>query len=762
VIGHCIYAVDMNPMAVELAKVALWMEAMEPGKPLSFLDHHIVCGNSLLGVTPKLLEQGIPDDAFVALTGDDKEVVKTLKARNRNERKKSLLALTFGDSQEQTLRDTADELLAIDHLDDQRVADVVEKSRRYAALLESRDHKALRLAADAWVAAFVGAKTRASPEITAAVVNASLSDPDTVPQALAAEIKHLADRFRFHHWQLVFPDVFAAEGREDERTGWSGGFDLVLGNPPWERVKLQEKEFFASSAPEIAKAPNKAARTRLINALKSEDPGLWDRFQDAVHDAEAISHFLRTSGVYPLCGRGDVNTYAVFAEQMRSITGPTGRAGVIVPTGLATDDTTKHFFSDLVDRRSLVSLFGFYDRKQIFQAADVHGFCLLTLSGSDRAIEEPEFVFFARSIAEMHDPTRRFTLTAEDFALLNPNTRTCPIFRSKRDAEITKGIYRRVPVLINRTRENGNLWNVSLSAMFHMSNDSNLFVDKAPGANDHVLLYEGKMIHLYDHRFASFNGDEFVDVPETRKEYSTFVSAARYAVPRDEFERRYASLGGPPLLLGFRNIGRSTDSRSFIVSAIPATAAGNNLPLLVIRDAEQAMLLLGILSSYALDYCARQKVGGTTLNFFIVEQFPVLLPKVMDQPCAWDTSARLRDWLLPRLSELVFTANDLRNPTTGVVYSYVSARRPFVRAEVDAALFYLYGLEKADLEYVMETFHVVRDREVTAFGSYRTKELILEVFKNMAKAIETGEPYETILSPPPADPSLHHPAEEFI
>ncbi|HLU30901.1 MAG TPA: N-6 DNA methylase, partial [Acidimicrobiia bacterium] len=477
VIGHCIYAVDANPMAVELAKVALWLEATEPGKPLSFLDHHIVCGNSLLGTTPELLEDGVPDDAFKALTGDDNDHVKELRKRNRAERKKGLAALPFGDTPDELLQHAADALAEIDALDDTSLPDVEEKRKRYEALLHSTEQRRLRLAADAWVAAFVAPKTGETPAITHAVVNTALGDPDRMSQDIVDLVESLSTELRFHHWHLAFPDVFTEErGGRHHQAGWFGGFDVVLGNPPWERVKLQEKEFFASSAPEIAKAPNKAARTKRIDRLRKDNPGLWESFQRALHRSEAISHFLRRSGVYPLCGRGDVNTYTVFAEGMRTITGPAGRTGVIVPTGIATDDTTKHFFADLVETKSLVSLFDFENRKAIFPGVHrSYKFCLLTLSGTEHPIDEAEFCFFALDTGDLSDAERRFTLTPEDFRLLNPNTRTCPIFRTRRDAEITKGIYRRVPVLVDETREESNPWVISFQRMFDMANDAQLF-----------------------------------------------------------------------------------------------------------------------------------------------------------------------------------------------------------------------------------------------------------------------------------------------
>ncbi len=776
VIGHCIYAVDLNPMAVELAKVALWIEAMEPGKPLTFLDHHIVCGNSLLGVTPKLLEEGIPDKAFVALTGDDKELVKALKARNRNEREKGLIALTFGDTPEVLLRRAAEELAAIDRLDDTTVEAIAEKQRRYGRLIESAEQRRLRLAADAWVAAFVGPKTKSSPQITTAVVNATLNDPNTVPTGLIADIAEIAHCFRFHHWHLAFPHLFTSGTVEDKTTGWSGGFDVVLGNPPWERVKLQEKEFFATSAPEIATAANKAARQRLIKQLIEGQPGLWEAFQVAVHDSEAMSQFLRASGVYPLCGRGDVNTYTVFAEMMRSVVNRTGRAGVIVPTGIATDDTTKHFFADLVDQKSLVSLFDFENRKAIFLGVHrSYKFCLLTLAGADCPVDEAEFCFFALDASDLSEPERRFTLTADDFALLNPNTRTCPIFRTKRDAEITKGIYRRVPVLVNETKEDGNPWGVTFQRMFDMSNDSQLFRTRDHLEADgwtlegnvfnrdderHLPLYEAKMIHHFNHRWATYDGDEIRDSTRTELAVPGFAAIARYWVNQLDVK---SAMRNPyaQWLLGFRRIARSTDERTFIACFLPPVAAGDSV-FLVWSESTVAWTLGALFSSLAFDYIARQKQGGTNANFFLVEQLPLPSPKTIRTRVLWSTDT-LVEWIRPHVLELAYVADDLAG--IGVTLDYQGApfqwdplRRSLLCAELDAAVFHLYGIEREDVDYIMETFPIVKRKNAAEHGSYRTKDLILDVYDRMAKAIGTGELYQTILDPPAADPSLCHPA----
>ena len=521
VIGRCLYGVDMNPMAAELCRVSLWLEALEPGKPLSFLDHHIRVGNSLLGTTPELIEAGLPDEAFKAQQGDDRKFCTGLRRRNKVERESGqqdmgYLMVAEPSAEYDTL---ASRSRWIDESPDDTLGDVRGKEAQFRRLVVSGEYRHRQLVADAWCAAFVqpkGVGVGRDPAlcITTDTLRGLEADPEALAPAQHREVERLAREYQFFHWHLAFPEVF--EG------GGGGGFDCVLGNPPWERVKLQEKEWFAERRPEIANAPNAAVRKRMIRALADDDPELYRAFLDALRRSEGWSHLMRNSGRYPLCARGDINSYAVFAEGMRSVLSERGRVGCVLPTGIATDDTTKFFFQDVVGTKSLVSLFDFENRNGLFPDVDSRmKFCLFTAgSGAQPAADHAEYVFFAHAVEELRDPERRFTLSPEDIALLNPNTRTCPTFRSYMDAELTKAIYRRVPVLIREGRDgepDGNLWGIRFNRMFDMANDSHLFhtreqlaangwellgnVFRKDGA-ECLPLYEAKMTQTFNHRAA--------------------------------------------------------------------------------------------------------------------------------------------------------------------------------------------------------------------------------------------------------------------
>ena len=554
VVRNCIYAVDKNPLAVDLCKVALWIEGHAAGLPLGFLDHHIKCGDSLVGVSDlSVLTNGIPDDAYKTVTGDDKEAAKLYRQRNKQERtgQRSMVLET---PQAISVK-LGEDFAVFGALDERSPTDVQAKEELYQQLRGSGTRWwDVKTACDLWTYAFFASLRAAGPDgldhvPTTDNVRNALQGRNTRPQ-LNGEANAASQVHPFFHWPLEFPDVF-------ER----GGFDVVLGNPPWERIKLQEKEFFDTRDRDIAAAPNKAARERLIRALPQHNPALAEEFRQAAHGSESTSRFVRGSERFPLTGRGDVNTYSIFAETAPSICGPAGKVGIIVPSGIATDDTTKVFFADLVDRRSLVSLYDFENREKIFPGIDSRiKFCLLTLSGADRPSPQAEFAFFLYRAEQLQDADRRFVLAPEDFALFNPNTRTCPVFRTRRDADIAGKMYRRAGVFWKESQrdESGvNPWGVKFQRMFDMSNDSGLFRTREQlvgegwqlegnifvrGDRRYLPLYEAKLFHQYDHRFATFHGVEEEalrggnarDMTSVEKADPLTVVIPRYWVPEEE------------------------------------------------------------------------------------------------------------------------------------------------------------------------------------------------------------------------------------
>ena len=762
VVSRCIFGVDRNPMAIELARTALWLEGFEEGRPLGFLDHHLQVGDALLGLSDlKALELGIPKYAFKALSGDDKETCKALTADNTRFLKRSTSQTSHTLSGGLELNETDNTGLAylkkLEAMPENTVQDIALKDQAFRTFLDQAKNGALAQAADCLVGAFLlpkGAPAKNTIPMTDTLIRLRASQTlDPTDQAKLAAAQTVCTQARVLHWPLAFPQVFAG-----------GGFDCVLGNPPWEVMQMGEEEFFATRAPHIAELAGDK-RKRAIAALPQNEPRLWAEYESESQRVAAANNFVRESGRYPLTAVGKLNTYPLFAETIYQITHNTGRAGFIVPTGIATDDSTKAFFGEITQKGRLISLFDIENREAVFPSVHrSYKFCLLTLGAAQAA----EFVYFATQVSQLAEPRRRFTLTPDEFHLINPNTLTCPVFRSERDAELTKKLYRAAPVLIREAIWQGegktakliqpeeNPWEISFSqGLFNMTSDSHLFLDKP--ATDHVPLYEAKMIHQFEHRWATYTAEgDSRDVTQAEKADTAYAVTPRYWVDKTEVEERLVKRDRdgnviwrwePGWLMGWRDITNATNERTVIASVVPRVGVGNNLPLMLFEEREnphEYAALLANLCALSFDFIARHKTGGTHMNYFIYKQLPVLPPNHY-------TEADLA-FIVPRVLELTYTAHDLQPWAQdlgfdGEPFVFNPTRRATLRAELDAYYAKLYGLNRDELRYILdpadimgedypsETFRVLKKNEEHEFGEYRTQRLVLAAWDKL----EIGE-----------------------
>ena len=807
----CIHGVDRNPMAVELTKVALWIETVDPGLPLGFLDAQIRCGDALLGVFDlTVLERGIPNAAYKALTGDEKIVARHYGRKNKDEKSEHARideGLRFG-RQHDLMRDFA----AMRAMPENTLDQIAAKSKRLNALTrQGTDRWVLTRACDLYAAAFLAPKivlsTTAGPDGMPRRGAETVPTSGTVWELLRGVEPHgllvqnaarALDGARAFHWPLEFPDIM-------ER----GGFDVVLGNPPWERIKLQEQEFFAFRSPEIATAPNKAARTRLIAVLEaaaenSPERALHTAFVTAKRQAEAVSEFVRIpeeeGGRFALTGRGDVNTYSLFAELFANLAQQ--RAGVIVPTGIATDATTAAFFAALVKEGRLATLIDFENRERIFASVYFRvKFCLLTIGRNEGTTR---FAFFLTDPAQLAEPERNLTLNLDQISAINPNTRTAPVFRSRADAELAAKIYANAPVLIDKRKgSEGNPWGVSFMAMFHMSNDSDLFrtadqlteagfvrtgtdwvrlVHRSPhgvlptkeqdsasaplvggesSPTRYVPLYEGKMAFFFDHRYGNFlnatkkDDADYREIPRPTLEElrdPEFEVSSRYWVPQEELASRLQKKDlRAGWLFAHRGLTNATNERTFITFILPRSAIGHSIPGWVFEhdiDKRRVGCLSGNTASLVCDFAARQKLGGTNLTFSYLEQFPVLPPHFYTEPHL--------TYILPRVLELTYTSRSMEPFARDLCYdgppfSWADERRAHLRADLDAFYARAYGFTRDELRYILdpadtmgsgypsETFRVLKEREIRQFGEYRTRRLVLAAWDRMEASGEVRE-----------------------
>lgn len=729
VITHCLYGVDIQPLAVELCKLHLWLLTERTQACWLHLCRHIRCGNSICGVDEATWLEPLPDEAFGVLFGDDAQSAKVHKQAHQDARK----------------------VAPVD-------APLVAQGSLFGepSLLSHPASSALspqakvRLA-DAWCAAFVWPRCKDSQGLSAAFWPLLEADVP-LPTEMEQTVESLTEIYQWFHWPLMFPEVW---------EGTRAGFDLIVGNPPWERVKLQEREWFASRVSEIAKARRAATRQQLIKALPQERPLLYKRYAAAKRAAEGISHFVRQSGLYPYTGRGDVNLYPLFVELSMRLVRPGGRVGLIVPTGIATDHTYRAFFQHLMETRQFARLTDFENAEGYFpDVSSRMRFCLLSLHiepETTDAVQAPLFQFFARRIEDLSAEGRCFSLPAQALAVLNPNTLTCPIFRSQKDATLTLSLYERFPVLMHESKEEGRLGR--FLRMFDITNDSAFFhlqdELKAQGAqadghklkvgDTHYLpLYEGKMFDQFDHRFADVIATENVSRPGQPQLLSPEEHADPSRYPQPQFWVAEAEViksweklpeaYQKPWALVFKDVTSPTNSRTCIATILPFAGVANSAPLLFLdeHDAPQIACLCAILNSFVFDYIVRQKISSLHLNYFIVKQLPVPPQEVFAQECDWAPGRTWRDWIVERVVSLVYTAYDLAPfardcGVEGEPSSWDEERRWELRCELDTAAFRIFGVGREDAGYIMETFPVIKKRDLKEHGVFRTKERILHL-----------------------------------
>ena len=759
VVQHCLYGVDLNKMAVELAKVSLWINSAVENKPLSFLDHRIKHGNSLLGTTPELVRQGVPVDAFETSGGRDWHEGNEVRKRVRDENDGVQAGLGWNWEDDGEYVSLAEEL---DAVEEEEIDDIHEKERLFEELEHSQALQREKVVHDIWTAAFYwpldGSIDEYPTPETIEQIRREFPEPSDEPpqelsgiQAVRAYATEVAEAQNFFHWPLEFPAVYADDS----------GFDCLLGNPPWEKLNFEEEQFFAVRAPEIANASTANKRKKMTEALEESNPELYEEYQEALEGAENLMNFMRNSGMYERSGQGHVNTYALFAEWYANNVDSTGRVGVVVPTGISTDHTTADFFRHVVENQRIVSLYDYNNNKNIFPGVhNSYHFCLFTLTGNDRPIEEFEVAFGMDEVEQLHNEGRRYLLSRDDIERVNPNTGTVPTFENPEDAELTLQMYETTGVLVEEDVEEGNPWGVDISRMFNMSDDSDLFwtIDEfgepylqegnefvdTDSDTRYVPLYESKLIHQYTHRFATFEDgseEERENGDPRRLDKSELDNPGKFAIPRYWIEEdEYTSIRDDDWHLALRDITNATNERTVVSSLLPRVATGHTLNHVYNASPSAALLLMSSFNSFAQDFVARQKIGGTHLSHFVVRQLPIPSPSRFEQVMLDDESVRNR--VIELALRLSYTATDLDSfaeklgvETEPFTFTGDDRSREEIRFELEALMCHVYGVSDDDLERVFETFEQIKRRDKTEHGYYRTREEIRDWFEKLAPRI---------------------------
>lgn len=795
VLKRCVYGVDKNPMAVELAKVALWLHTFTVGAPLSFVDHHLRAGDSLFGLWVRdAIDKAGAQGGELLHIGPLREAEASAAAMGIIERLTDAeiaeahqsAATWYGvQSQIGPLDSFVSFLHALDWLN---LKQPVDKAA-VRALLDGQFGNPVEI--------MLGRQDAVAKKSPAARAGASdrmkkqrfdTNELLVAAERILASARALIAEERFLNWQIAFPGVWE-KWSSVERVG---GFDAVVGNPPWDRIKLQEVEWFAARKPEIAAQARAADRKDMVEKLvdsgdplavqyllaeqRANDTLRMARFSSGkpAKDADTGKRVPAPSDHYPLLSGGDINLYSLFVERGHALLKPDGMLGLLVPIGIGADKTSANYISSVTENQQLKAFIAF-ENKRRWLFKDVHAEDQPTiLIASNGGRRYPSFRYAVKLHAlpdEPSDPT--VMMDAAALLAVNPNTGTVPIFRSSEDARIVSATYGRVPVFVRRSGQGENSdWPAKYLTMFHMTNASKQFRNKSELANEEgawpiggqrfqsasgiwLPLYEGKSVQIYNHRYASvITPDGSVSgqgqsIHANLDDLSSpdFVPTPRYWVSAanvDVIKRGYA--------IGFNDVCNTNNERSLIAAIVPKVGAGNTLPLLDGLDASDCSLLIGNLNSIPCDYFARNKIQSRHLNKYILEQLPIVPPTAYTRSFGSKSAAVVvRDAVL----ELTYTANDMAPFARDLSYvdgsgavlppfTWDEARRLNLRAKLDAIYFILYGVfdpanaaeSRKDIRYIYSTFSLVAQQERDKWGSYKSEELCLA----WINALNAGQP----------------------
>jgi hypothetical protein len=733
VIGRCLYGVDLNPMAAELCRVSLWLEALDPGKPLSFLDHHIRVGNSLLGTAPELTLAGLPDDAFVAVEGDDTRACTVLRQRNRAERAGWGPLFAQQDAETQVQLQTAS--AALDDVPDDRPEDIQAKELVFRRHENTEEYRRKKHFADAWCSAFMLRKRFSEPGLEASAQGITqghlndLASGRALPSDLESENERLAAHYRFFHWHLAFPEVFAR-----------GGFDCVVGNPPWDALSPDTKEFF-SRYDERVRFESREGQEGIVKRLL-EDPVVARAWAENCRDLYAFVHFCKHSGRYQMfapgnLGKGDFNVYRMFVEAALSLTRQYGRASQFAPEGLYNGANCMAIRSAFYLKCQLSLVYGFENANEVwFTDIDTRmKFCLYAARLGSHT-DAFRAAFNIRSVSELADVTagRYLTIPVRLVKEFSPDALAIMELSNQMDIDVAAKMYR-WPALGDASAEGPRR---VYMAEVHMGNDRDIFSEDATG----VPVYEGRMVDQFDYRAKGYRSGRgraavWEDLPFSNPAKSI---QPQWYVPRDKVPGK-CLLRIEHYRVGFCDVASPTNERTLVAALLPpGVICGDKVPTITFGDAESVWmeaLWVAIANSYAMDFIARKKVS-LKMSYTVVDSLPFPRLAATDRRVHELVARCLRlsctgTEMLPLWNRL--SADGWMSETSGgteVGGEREEGARLRIRAEIDAIVAgELFGLTRQELDYVLSTFPTQQRYQEEQYGEFLSRRLIIEAFDRL-------------------------------
>jgi len=722
---HCIYGVDLNPLAVNLAKLSLWLNCFAIEHRLTFLDHHVRCGNSLIGIRSLDQLTSIPE------------------RRKESNKKKDPQRLLFDyNDLSFALSEAGQGIASITQIDED---DTDSQKAVLDEAFEATSH--LRPLADLFTAYLMDSEIQpddykdiferlAKGMSVAGTLNPAL--PEILESAAAYRNWH-----HFYHWPLEFPDVFGPDAM--------GGFSATIGNPPWDTVLPNSQEFFSTYDHRFRSYKKQQAK-RVAKGLMKDNPAIAKKWEDyGKRIAEQITYFKEPSN-YASIGKIHINTYKLFLEKFFTALRSGGRMGIVVPSGIYTDQGCLPLRKLFFNNSKVDFLYCFENRRGVF---NIHRMFKFVLFGTRKGGNSDRF----KCTFMEHDPDRlpiidqnALQLTFKQISKLSPDSLSIMEFDNQKEINIAAAIYKDNPPIGDYLRDN---WKTAFQDEFNITHDSALFLteEECLGDDDVIPLWEGKQIWIMTNEFA---------VP-TRWMLQSNISIK----PTTKKTRMI-----------YRSIASNTNERTFIPAIIPATfPTGNSVDACPLPPVI-AIKIAAITGSFVIDWILRKKVT-TNLNKFITAQLPILREvKDNNPPIAFDLilarGSRLictnsdfskiwsdcysENWNVPEF----WYSNDVPINSYGPAHEHEIRRRlqdeaqkltrewgphcgvhdrlpdqrdagnrAQLRAEIDAHVAHLYGLSREDFTYILDSFPVLKKKEENAFGEFMAKRKCLEEYERL-------------------------------
>jgi hypothetical protein len=776
VVERCIYGVDIDALAIELARLALWIETMDRELPFEFLDHKIKRGNALIGtwfdnfrLYPILAwerEGGDKDrKKFVhhyrttkSKKGDEsragdpwnaaiKEFYKNTAKPVYRDWLDGQIGLWDKVDSKEVQRQHAEAIRLFEELHGLPIQQTEERAAFYRdRILKNTDYTKLKEAFDIWNAIWFWPpdRLREAPVATGAM------DVDLM-QSIAARV---ARDHRFFHWELEFPDVFG---------GMQSGFDAILGNPPWDISKPNSKEFFSRIDPLYRSYGKQEAIEKQLSYFErsADDERAWvaysynfkamsnwashaaSPFGDGSAEGETIKlgsanenepyretirrrraeirGYADARHPFRYQGSADLNLYKMFLEVSHSLLKDGGRLGMIAPSGVYTDKGTSDLRKLFLDHCRWRWLFGLENARKIFDIHRSYKFnpLIIEKGGSTEAILT---AFMHRDVRDWEEAEKHAVpYTREQVEQFSPKTKAILEIRDRRDLEILEKIYSN-SVLLGDQSENG--WGIKYTTEFHMTNDSALFPPRpkweekgykpdeygrwiGPKGEVALPLYEGRMIGQFDFSekgWVSGKGRSAVwrEIPFTSKmiQPQYLMDADIFADAKDKENKRKAKPGSK---VAFMDVTSATNARTMIAAVVKNAPCGNSAPVLTTRGGPVA--LAAVLDSFVYDFVARARCGGVHLNYFVIEESPLISIESINRAIVW-TAARLAfpseifaaDWLKLRSEDrdLSVTMIPWRQ-----LWAITPHERLRLRIILDVLIAHAFGVSRQALRWIL-------------------------------------------------------------